>query len=191
LVYTGFPCRKEAEIVVSARYDAPNAKEFTIVSQSGSTFIVNKVLKRLLESEKEASTDEHRSRTALNDRNYDFQLAGKENVGQRPAYVLQVIPKIDNKFLYRGKVWVDAADFAVVKIDAEPAKRPSFWISKTRINHVYTKVGDFWLPAENRSTTDVRLGGVATLTISYTNYQVNGDYRSNREAGATVLASER
>jgi hypothetical protein len=61
----------------------------------------------------------------------------------------------------------------VVKIEAEPAKRPSFWISKTRINHVYTKVGEFWLPAENQSTTDVRLGGVAKLTISYTNYEVN------------------
>jgi outer membrane lipoprotein-sorting protein len=181
LVYTGFPARKEAELVVEARFDAPNAKTFTIVSQSGSSFIVNRVLKRLLESEKEASTEEQRARTALSEQNYEFELLGYETIAQRPAYILQVTPKIDNKFLYRGKIWVDAGDFAVVKIEAEPAKRPSFWISKTRIKHSYTKVGDFWLPTENRSTTDVRLGGVATLTISYTNYQVNRDAELSRQ----------
>lgn len=179
LVYTGFPGKREADMVVSACFDAPNKKQFNIVSQTGSAFIVNKVLKRLLESEQEASTDEHRARTALNEKNYDFELLGQEAVKERPAYILRVIPKVDNKFLYRGKVWVDATDFAVVQIEAEPAKRPSFWISETKINHVYTKVGEFWLPDGNKSTTAVRLGGVATLTISYTNYAINQNSPAN------------
>ena len=108
LVYTGFPGKREAEILVSTRVDAPDGKEFTVVSQTGSGFVVNKVLKRLLESEKEANTAEQRARTALNEQNYEFQLLGQEDIGQRPAYVLAVIPKIDNKFLYRGKIWVDS-----------------------------------------------------------------------------------
>jgi hypothetical protein len=66
---------------------------------------------------------------------------------------------------------VDAQDYAVVKIDAHPAKNPSFWISDTEIHHVYEKDGDFWLPKSNRSETKVRLGGTAILTIEY------GDYR--------------
>jgi hypothetical protein len=173
LVYKGFPAGRQAEIVVDTRFDAPNKKEFTVVSQSGSAFVIKHVLKRLLESEQEANTDEQRTSTALNARNYDFEWLGQESVQNRPAYILKVIPKVESKFLYRGKVWVDAQDFAVVKIEAEPAKRPSFWISRTQIHHVYTKIGDFWLPVENQSTTDVRLGGVATLTIRYTNYKVN------------------
>ena len=32
------------------------------------------------------------------------------------ARVLQVTPKVDNKFTYRGKVWVSEDDYAVVKI---------------------------------------------------------------------------
>ena len=41
-----------------------------------------------------------------------------------PQYVLNVIPRTDEKFLYRGKIWVDAKDFAVTRIEAEPAKEP-------------------------------------------------------------------
>jgi hypothetical protein len=179
LLYSGFPGRREADMAVSLCFDAPNTKQFTIISQTGSAFMINKVLKRLLQSEKEASTEQQRARTALTAQNYDFELLGQETVNERPAYLLRVIPKLDHKFLYKGKVWVDANDFAVAKIEAEPAKRPSFWISKTKINHLYTKVGEFWLPAENKSTTDVRLGGAATLTISYTNYDINQNRPGN------------
>ncbi|MFB3812800.1 MAG: outer membrane lipoprotein-sorting protein [Terriglobales bacterium] len=171
--YTGFPGKREAVMTVRAQYTAPNQKEFTIVSQNGSSLLINRVLKKLLESEQEAATKDNAKSTALGPQNYQFELLGTEAVNDRPCYLLGVIPKQKSKFLYRGKVWVDGSDFAVVKIEAEPAKRPSFWISKTRINHSYAKVGDFWLPAENLSTTDVRLGGVATLTIKYADYVVN------------------
>ena len=85
---------------------------------------------------------------------------------------MNVEPRISNKLLYRGKIWVDDADFAVAKIEAEPAKRPSMWISKTVVHHAYHKVGDFWLPVENQTTTDVRLGGRAMLSIHYADYKV-------------------
>ncbi len=173
LLYKGFPGNKEAEIEVCSSYVAPNSKAFSIVSQSGSPFIVNKVLKRLLDSEQEAASEEQQQRTALTTDNYQFELIGREVADQRQAYVLRVSPKADSKFLYRGKVWVDASDYAVMRIEAEPARRPSLWISKIKIQHAYIKVGGFWLPAENKSKTEVRLGGVATLAIRYTHYSIN------------------
>jgi hypothetical protein len=60
----------------------------------------------------------------------------------------------------------------VVKIEAEPAKNPSFWIAHTQISHSYAKTGGFWLPAQNRSESKVRIGGTAVLTIDYGTYQV-------------------
>ena len=65
-----------------------------------------------------------------------------------------------------------AEDFAVARIEAEPAKNPSFWTKNTKIEHRYVKVNDFWLPARNHSLTSVRLGGRADLTIEYLDYQV-------------------
>ena len=81
-------------------------------------------------------------------------------------------PKQDNKFLYRGKVYIDAEDFAVTQIAVEPAKNPSFWIRKTQIDHVYKKTGQLWLPERNRSESKLRVGGTAVLTIDYGEYRV-------------------
>jgi hypothetical protein len=67
---------------------------------------------------------------------------------------------------------VDAADFAVAKMETEPAKSPSFWISRTLIRYTSAKVDNFWLPREVRSETKVRIGGTAVLTIDYGKYQV-------------------
>lgn len=173
LAYTGWGGRREATLNVEAHFEAPSQKQLSIVSQSGSKFIINRVLKRLVESELEAADDRNSTQTALSKANYDFELLGEESVLGKPAFVLRAKPRIDNKFLMRGKIWVDAVDFAVAKIEAEPAKRPSFWISRTKIRHIYSKVGPFWLPAQNESTTDVRIGGKAVLTIQYTDYEVN------------------
>jgi hypothetical protein len=71
---------------------------------------------------------------------------------------------------------VDDRDFAVCRIEAEPAKNPSMWITKTEIHHDYQKFEDFWLPVKNESVSNLRLGGHATLTITYQNYEINGGH---------------
>jgi hypothetical protein len=168
--YKGYSAKIAATMVVEADYDAVSGKTFRIVSQTGSNLLVDKVLKRLLDSEKDASQD--KGSTALTSANYNFRLVGIESVAGRPAYVLAVEPQRDSKYLYKGRIWVDAADFAVAKIEAQPARNPSFWISSTAIDHHYAKTGEFWLPAENRSETKVRVGGTAVLTIDYGTYEV-------------------
>ncbi len=167
--YHGFPSDREAEMVVTVDYHAPNSKVFSVVSQSGSKLIIDHVFKKLLEGELEAANEENRRHTALSTENYSFTLAGYEPEGGQ--YVLNLFPKTRNKFLYRGKIWVDAKDFAVVRIKGEPSKNPSFWIKKTDVEHRYVKVNGFWLPAENHTESVIRLGGVADLSIEYKNYQ--------------------
>jgi outer membrane lipoprotein-sorting protein len=170
--YRGFPSDRDAEMVVNVTYHAPNAKEFNVVSQTGSKFVIDHVFKKLLEGEQEAANEENRRSTALSTENYDFTSAGYEATPYGAQYVLNLLPKTKNKFLYRGKIWVDAKDFAVVRIEAEPAKNPSFWIKKTEVKHKYVKVGDFWLPAENRTESVIRLGGQAVLSIEYRDYKI-------------------
>jgi len=163
----------EAAMKVEVDFDAASGKSFRIVSQSGSKILGEKVLKRAMDSEKEASQDSEA--TALTPTNYRFQLVGSESLGGRPAYILSVEPLRESKFLYRGKVWVDAADFAVAKIEAAPAKNPSFWISRTLIRYTSAKTGDFWLPQRSVSDSKIRIGGTAVLTIDYGAYQINSD----------------
>lgn len=170
--YRGLPSDRDAEMVVNVTYRAPNSKQFTVVSQTGSKFVIDHVFKKLLEGEQEAANEENRRRTALNRENYDFSLAGYEESPDGGQYIFDLTPKTKNKFLYHGKVWIDAKDFAVVRIEGEPGKNPSFWIKKTEIAHKYVKVNDFWLPAENHTESVIRLGGKATLSIEYRDYRI-------------------
>jgi hypothetical protein len=170
--YRGFPSDRDAVMTVSMTYSAPNSKEFKVVSQSGSKFVIEHVFKKLLEGEQEASNEENRRHTALTAENYDFTLAGYEAATGGGRYILNLEPKTKNKFLYRGRIWIDAKDFAVVRIKGEPGKNPSFWIKKTDVEHTYLKLGDFWLPAENHTESVIRLGGVANLSIEYENYKI-------------------
>ncbi len=173
LHYTGFPSPLAAEMQVKVSYTAPGTKQFTIESESGSKLILNRVLHRLLESEKESGADEaNRAAVALTTANYSFSLLGCAPGDGPPLYVMQVAPLRDNKYLYRGRVWIDATDFAVTRIEAQPGKNPSFWTKRTVIDHEYQKVDGFYLPALNRTVTDVRMGGKAILTIRYQNYKL-------------------
>ena len=146
---------------------------FRIVSQSGSKLLCDKVLKRAIDSEQEASRDKRL--TELTPANYKFQMEGSETIDGRPAYILKVEPLLDGKFLYRGRIWVDAADFEVVKMEAEPARNPSFFISRTLIHYTGALAHGFWLPRKIRSETKVRIGGTAVLTIDYGNYHVESN----------------
>jgi hypothetical protein len=117
-------------------------------------------------------------------------MVGLETSEGGPTYVLAVEPKSHNKFLYRGKIWVDAKDYALTRIEAEPAKSPSFWVKKSEINHKYEKVDEFWLPAENRTDSTIRLGGHALLSIEYSDYKITeaaplagAEIRNNASAG--------
>jgi outer membrane lipoprotein-sorting protein len=170
LEYTGFPTSLKAEMVVDMVYEAPATKTFKIVSQSGPKWMIDRIFKGLLQAEQEGL--KNRERVELNRNNYAFSGMEIKDGGDGCAYVLAVQPKIPNKLLYRGRIWVNSKDFAVCRIEAEPAKNPSIWIKNTAIHHIYQKFGDFWFPSENQSTSTMRVGGRAVLSIKYQNYEI-------------------
>jgi hypothetical protein len=178
LDYHGIFGSHDAGMQVEATYTAPNRKDFKIISESGSKLLINHVLLKLLSSEQEAQQEQYRKELEISPRNYDFSLVGTEDTPSGDFYVLEVRPKGSNKYLYRGKMWVDARDFAVARMLGEPAKNPSLWVSHTQIEYRWAKVEGFWLPVHNESETQVRMGGKAVLTIDYTDYQVTGETRT-------------
>jgi outer membrane lipoprotein-sorting protein len=163
---------KKADMVVRTDYQAPNRKEFTIVSESGSGTVRDRVFKKLLEAEQEAMRDENQQRSAITPENYTFQVSDYEKNDTDDFYVLHAEPRSKNKFLFRGRIWVDAKDFAITRLEGEPAVNPSWWTVKTDFKRRYHKIGDFWLPESNESETKVRIFGTAALTINYGEYQI-------------------
>jgi hypothetical protein len=170
LSYRGFAGSRDAEMIVEASYDSPSSKQFKIVSQSGSKLILDRVFSKLLEAEKESVRPEIASQTQMNRENYEFSLVGYD--AQTGQYQLHVIPKHKSKYVYRGNIWVDATDFAVTRIEAEPEQNPSFWTKRSEIHHEYEKIQNSWLPKRNESVSYIRIGGNATLTIEYKDYRL-------------------
>src|SRR5579864_1125028 len=102
LEYRGFPSSRSADMIVEVKYRSPGTKDFSIRSQHGSKFIVDRIFKRMLQTEEEALTPENQNRVALNRDNYRFALAGVESMPTGPSYILSVEPRTDDKLLYRG-----------------------------------------------------------------------------------------
>jgi outer membrane lipoprotein-sorting protein len=173
---------KKADMVVRTDYQAPNKKEFTIVSESGSGTVRNRVFKKLLEAEQESMQAENQQRSAITPENYTFQLSDYEKTDTDEFYVLDAQPRGKNKFLFRGRIWVNAKDFAITRVEGQPAVNPSWWTVKTDFKRRYKKVGDFWLPESNESETKVRIFGTAVLSIEYRDYQIT-------QAGGGAVAS--
>ncbi len=172
LEYHGFGGTHSAEMTVDVKYRSPDTKGFTIRSATGSKLIIRRVFKKLLQAEKEAIEVGAQRRDAMNNDNYEFTLVGYDSMPSGSMYVLGVKPKTKGLFLYRGQIWVDAKGFAVARLEAQPARSPSFWIKHIEIEEVYTQVGDFWLPVSSHSTAKIRFGGRAVLTIQYQNYEI-------------------
>jgi outer membrane lipoprotein-sorting protein len=170
---------KKADMVVRAEYESPNTKVFTIVSESGSGTVRSRVFKKLLEAEQESMREENQRRSAIMPQNYTFQLTDYRKIGGNEFYVLEARPLTKNKFLFRGRIWIDAKDFAITQVEGEPAVNPSWWTVKTDFTRSYHKIGSFWLPESNESVTKVRILGSAVLTIKYGEYQVTQTHNLN------------
>ena len=163
---------KKADMVVRADFHAPDKKTFTIVSESGSGTVRSKVFKKLLEAEQESMREENQQRSAIIPENYTFKLADYAKTDGNESFVLEAEPKTKNKFLFRGKIWVNGADFAITRVEGQPAVNPSWWTLRTDFKRSYQKVGEFWLPELNESQTKVRVFGTANLCIEYGQYEI-------------------
>lgn len=161
-----------AKMQVKVVFNSPRTKDFTIVSEQGSSFIRNMVFVRALDTEKETQASASKQRSAVNADNYSLTLIGQENVQGRHCYVLDARPKRKDKFLIRGRVWIDAVDYAVVRVQGELAKSPSFFVRKVQLIRDYAKIGDFWLPQQDQSISQLLVFGKSTMTVSYYDYEI-------------------
>jgi hypothetical protein len=171
LEYQGLS-NKSATLLVAMTYRSPDEKNFCILSESGSDFLQERVLRRLLEAELDATREEERPHTAMDPENYEFRLVGDDRILDQEYYVLEVTPRTKNKFLFRGKIWVEAQDFAMARMEGQPAKNPSWWTKRNVIHMTYEKIGEFWLPARSDTNTQVRIVGHSVLTIVYQDYEI-------------------
>jgi hypothetical protein len=168
--YVAVNKNRRAEMIVHVTCDSSGAKQFTVLSEEGSGSIRKRVFRKLLSEEAEASRRGTRSSTRLVPENYDFRVVGQETLESGPAYVLSAVPKTENKYLVDGKIWVNATDYSIVRIEGQPARNPSFWVHDVRFVHTYRKVGQFWFASSTHTTSEIKIFGPSELTIENSDY---------------------
>ncbi len=164
-----------AEEVIRVHYRAPDHKTFVTDSENGSGLVRKLVLKRLIESESETSSGRAHRDSSIKPANYEFNLLGEQDLGPYRCLVAEAIPKRRDKYLFEGNVWIDAHDYAIVRIAGHPAKSLSFWIKRADFVREYQKIGEFWLPAKDLTFVEVRLYGKKILTIDHRDYVIKVD----------------
>jgi negative regulator of sigma E activity len=161
---------KRAEMLVQVQGDKDGTKHLEVVSEDGWKAAHKHVLHKMLESEMELSRPEMRASARLIPKNYDFALVGTELVADRTAYVLEIRPKRNEHYLFEGRIWVDAEDYALVRAEGKPAKKPSFWTKNIHFVQVYQKCGAVWFPLSTQSETEAHLFGTTDVSIEYFEY---------------------
>jgi hypothetical protein len=178
--------QKRAEMLVRVQGDEDGTKHFEVVSEDGWKAANTHVLRKMLESESETSRPELRAMTRLTFTNYEFAVVRAELLAGRMAYVLEVRPKRKEKYLFQGRIWVDAEEYALVRAEGCPAKNPSFWTKSTHFVHVYQKSGLLWFPLSTQSVTDARFFGPTDVNINYFDYTP----KTQPPSDATLLSAK-
>lgn len=184
--YVAVNKNRRAEMTVHVECAKDGSKQFTVISEDGSGSIRKHVFQKLLSEETEASRRGTRTSTRLIPVNYDFQIVGKEMLETGPAYALAVSPKTPNKYLIDGKIWVDANDYSIVRIEGQPARNPSFWVHSIHFVHTYRKVGQFWFASSTDTMSEIRIFGNSELKIEDIDYKLN----PSGDSTATTIESE-
>jgi hypothetical protein len=164
---------KHAELLVTVKCDSDGSKHFDVVSEEGWKTANHKILRKMMESEAETSLPLTRPKSRLTPDNYSFSMVEQDSIEGRPTYVIDVTPKREDKYLFEGRIWVDANDYALVRAEGKPAKNPSFWTHSIHFVHQYQKSGDFWFPVSTDSITQARLVGKTDVNIQYFDYAPN------------------
>jgi hypothetical protein len=163
--------RRRTNITAEISFQPPGFKQYEIVQMEGSG-IGERIVRKMLDGETQIVKDY--SATDISQDNYDFRLLGEDETLGIRCYRLHLTPKRDEKTLLRGTIWVDADSYLLRRMEAAPARTPSWWLRDVELIFSYQDVEGMWLQTASEFTTNVRLFGRHTMTSRDVRY-VFGD----------------
>jgi len=159
----------KSQVLAKVDFAPPDQKNYTIEQSSGSGQ-GEKITRKVLDHEKKMMKGDNSS--ALSRENYDFEYLRCEPINGRRAYVLQLLPKRNEKNLIKGVAWVDAETFHPLRVEGEPMKSPSWWVKSVKYSFTFGPVADMWLQTGMQAVANVRLLGQHTMIARDVNYQL-------------------
>lgn len=161
--------KSKSQVIADVSFVPPDSKNYTIQQTKGNG-LGEKVVRHMLESEMDIA--KNHSVTDISPDNYDFSFDGAEAIDGEPCYMLELLPKRNDKNLLKARIWVDASTFVIRRMEGEPAKSLSWWLRNVRITFLFGDVGGMWLQTASESTVNVRILGRYTMVASSIKYRI-------------------
>ena len=152
-------------------YSIEKGFTYQVTSEGGSSLVRSKVLRTVLEGEREIIAGGETARSSLALANYAFQPNGVDGDGL--ANIL-LSPKRKERVLVSGTMFLRPDEGDLVRLQGQLAKSPSFWVRNVQIVRSYERIGGVVVPVTLESTAHVRLLGPASLRMTYVYSEIDG-----------------
>jgi hypothetical protein len=144
---------------------------YEIVSERGSDYARNKVMKALLHREQELIAAGQDERATLSPENYEFTDGDRTGDGLR--YVL-LKPKRKDVLLVDGRMVLSEDATDLLRVEGRLSKNPSFWTSSVNVVRQYGRLDGIRVPISTESIAKIRFAGVSKLEVHYDYESING-----------------
>jgi len=144
---------------------------YQITAEGGSDSIRNRVLRAVLEGEREIIALGESARSALARENYTFQPNG---IGADGLANIQLTPRRKERVLLLGTMLLRPTGGDLVRLEGRLAKSPSFWVKNVDIVRIYERINGVVMPVRLESRAQVRFLGDATLRMTYRYSEIDG-----------------
>jgi hypothetical protein len=162
---------KEATMDVVTELFPDGRFTYTIVHEAGSNTIRNRVMRGLLDNEKEMAAAKDPSRFAVTPANYEVKGGEMTEEG---TIKLLTKPRRKETGLVDGAVFLTTPDADIVRVEGRMVKSPSFWTTRVDVVKHYARIAGARVPTRLDTTAHVRFAGMSTMTMTYTYEMVNG-----------------
>jgi len=152
-------------------YSPESGFKYEITAEGGSGYIRTKVLKAVLDGERDVIALGETGRSSLDAANYTFQANG---IGPDGLANVLLSPRRKERVLVSGMMALKADDGALVRLQGRLAKSPSFWIKNVDIKRTYQRIDGNVVPVALESKAQVRFLGEATLHMTYVYLEIDG-----------------
>jgi len=163
-----------AEMLVRTTYRKETGKSYEILSQSGSSLWRNEVLKTLLENEQRMSRPGNVETALINSSNYEMKLDNNpaQMLNGRQCLVLNITPRRVSQYLFKGMLWVDASDFAIIQLKGTAAKSAFFLANAADVTRQYAKIEKLPMATHAEAVSGSALLGQTVVKVDYSGYQL-------------------
>lgn len=144
---------------------------YEIVSQRGSEYVLNKVLRAVLAREQELIEKGQANRAELTPANYAFREPAAQGKGVR--YIL-IKPKREDMLLVDGRLVLNQDGTELLRVEGRLAKNPSFWTSTVNIIREFARVDGVRVPMATESIARLKFAGLSRMMVRYEYESING-----------------